>query len=297
MDSPTFDIETFEVQKQALRDALSSLRPDQRRINFLQQGVDRLQAQADAIQATRPPGCWCLGAGGRGMRYLGESLGFREYCACEAGAAAKLAHEREATAAAARKVETNLIESGIPFRALQYEIGTSPADAKAREAASKWCRGAIDSQAMLLTGDTGRGKTGLAVGMLHHCIRAGSRGLFVNVPDQLARMRDVAGGQRDEALATLRKRIATDPLVVFDDIGVGRWSEWVEETVYSWVNARYEDPDLASVFTTNCSVAELGEHIGARSTWRIVEMCGPQGIVKLGGRNLRMTAAAKVVSA
>ncbi len=63
-----------------------------------------------------------------------------------------------------------------------------------------------------------------------------------------------------------------EPLVILDDLGVTKPSEWVEEQVYRVVNARYERNKWTSI-TTNQSPDDgtLLAQIGERSFWRIHE--------------------------
>lgn len=68
----------------------------------------------------------------------------------------------------------------------------------------------------------------------------------------------------------------TDPnerrLLILDDIGAEKATEFVAETLYRIVNHRYIHR-LPTIFTSNCTTQELADKIGERSTSRIVEMC------------------------
>jgi DNA replication protein DnaC len=77
------------------------------------------------------------------------------------------------------------------------------------------------------------------------------------------------------------------PLLVLDDIGAEKPSEWVEERLYCVVNERYER-ELPVIVTSNLTPSQLGGRVGARLASRLREMCDMHG---LGGRDRRLKAA------
>lgn len=77
------------------------------------------------------------------------------------------------------------------------------------------------------------------------------------------------------------------PLLVLDDIGAEKPSEWVEERLYCIINERYET-GLPVIVTSNLTPAKLGQRVGARLTSRLTEMCDVHG---LGGRDRRLKVA------
>ena len=80
----------------------------------------------------------------------------------------------------------------------------------------------------------------------------------------------------------------TDPerrkILILDDIGAEKATDFVAETLYRIVNHRYIN-QLPTIFTSNCTVQELADKIGERSTSRIVEMCE---IIELTGGDRRL---------
>lgn len=78
----------------------------------------------------------------------------------------------------------------------------------------------------------------------------------------------------------------TDRLLILDDIGAEKPSEWVAETIYLIVNRRY-NAKLPTIFTSNLSPGELADHVGDRIASRIVEMCE---IINLGGVDRRLNS-------
>jgi len=66
-------------------------------------------------------------------------------------------------------------------------------------------------------------------------------------------------------------RAKTDDLVVLDDIGAEKASEWTGDRLYAVVDARYRN-QKATIFTTNCSEKELVDNGYGRIVSRIFEM-------------------------
>jgi DNA replication protein DnaC len=120
--------------------------------------------------------------------------------------------------------------------------------------------------------------------MAHRQIRESEEPtLFITVPNLLDRIRATYGpggnGSEQEVIETVK----TVEFLVLDDLGAERVTDWVAEKLFTIINHRH-DEDLETVFTSNLSLEQLADHIGERTTWRIVEMAD---VVELSGPNLR----------
>ena len=157
---------------------------------------------------------------------------------------------------------------------------------------------------LLLIGDPGTGKTHLAVAVLRALLGRGFEGAFFLYPHLLEQIRD---SYDKSSGATLREsyRVALDcDILVLDDLGAHRVSEWVEDTITSIITHRcnYEKPLIA---TTNLRDPEAGdpamptgaageylgkyyliERIGMRARSRLFEMC--RVISTRGAEDFRM---------
>jgi DNA replication protein DnaC len=133
-------------------------------------------------------------------------------------------------------------------------------------------------------GPVGVGKTWLAVSTLIKYIKEGHEGLFVTVPDMLE---DIRRGFNDPEQSKTLKKACTVRLLVLDDLGVEKQSEWVAEKLYQIVNTRYNNM-LPTIVTTNLSVENTEKVLGERLVSRLLGCCeaivieGPDRRLKRG---------------
>lgn len=261
--------------------------------------------ERDAIQATRPEGCWCLGEGGKGKRYLTSEIhGFETYCPCCDGQAVR---ERASQERARQVQEANRRRLGklfdgarIPKRFAAVTLDTFPATEATRESVERlklWVSGPEDEddhagwdqwqerrQSLFLYGPFGTGKTGLAVGLLKRFMGESlDVGLFITVPSLLDRIRRTYSDDAEATEHEVLDLVKSVPFLVLDDLGAERVTDWVAERLFVIINHRH-DEDLQTVFTSNLTPEQLGNHIGERTTWRVIEM---SEVVSLDGPNLR----------
>jgi len=141
---------------------------------------------------------------------------------------------------------------------------------------------------LLMTGREGTGKTHLAVAILKEVIQKGYRGLYWNVPELFLELRRRMDDSAEENEADLFDSARRADLLVLDDLGAERTSEYVLDRLYVLINRRYED-DSATIITTNRTLAELKQQLSPRIASRIGEMCVtmefPEGDFRL--QNLR----------
>lgn len=123
---------------------------------------------------------------------------------------------------------------------------------------------------LLLSGTTGNGKTYQAYGALRAIAAEGVpvQWAATTTAELYATLRPRGRGVDSEAEFN---RFASSPLLLLDDLGAAKSSEWTEEVTYRLIDHRYGHC-LPSIFTTNLPPRELADGLGDRIASRLIEM-------------------------
>ncbi|WP_435059974.1 ATP-binding protein [Streptomyces sp. bgisy060] len=129
--------------------------------------------------------------------------------------------------------------------------------------------GISEGASLLIAGPTGTGKTHQAYGAIRALLAAGVRLRWeaVTAADLYARLRPRSGFDSERELQALAKC----PLLLLDDLGAAKNSEWTEELTYRLINHRYEHL-RPTLITTNLPTADLRTALGDRVASRLAEM-------------------------
>jgi DNA replication protein DnaC len=173
--------------------------------------------------------------------------------------------------------------------------GALAADQQVRDWMADLARRAIDERRVvvsvttgpsrLLLGITGTGKTHEAYGAVRGMALLGvrSRWRFVTAPDLYALLRPRAAIDSQRVFL----EYAGASLLVVDDLGTAKRSEWTDEVNFRLVNHRYEHV-LPTLWTSNLLPAQLGNALGDRVASRLTEMTGgTDGRITLKGDDRR----------
>ena len=223
----------------------------------------------------------CEACGGMGL--IKTETGSRT-CDCQAAAGA---------AARIRRAHIPVGFASATLEGFRPAPHTSQALTAARTFAREFLPGmkSCDTPGLLLTGSVGTGKTHLAVATLRAVIEEkGIDGQFVDVRELLDRLRSSYDEGSSQSQAQILKPIMSADLVVIDELGAARPSDWVFETIELLIGGLYNRmapvivttnlPNLAAgaaAFGNSYARATrpetLGDRIGTRMFSRLQQMC------------------------
>ena len=155
--------------------------------------------------------------------------------------------------------------SGTPYKFMGATLGNfEPVEGvmEALSAAHDFADGKLAT--LVLVGETGVGKTHLAVGAGRARAMACEAPLlhFFNVPAFLDRIRATFGGQAENE-ADIMDAAQACPIAIIDDLGAQRDTPWAMERIYCVVDARY-GADLATIVTTNAQPDQWEPRVRSR---------------------------------
>ena len=137
---------------------------------------------------------------------------------------------------------------------------------------------------------TGSGKTSWACKIMSHYFRKvafdtglENEGLYIFLPTFLEDLRDYYD-TKDPDFEQVLSMVKGCKLLIVDDIGAERVTEWVRERMVSIINTRVSN-NLATIYTSNLSPEELREELGDRISSRVL---GSSKVVEIKGGDRRV---------
>lgn len=143
----------------------------------------------------------------------------------------------------------------------------------------------VDGKGLLLTGGTGVGKTHLIVALVKGLVEKGAEALFLDYQELLKRIQSSYDPTALTAERHIMRPVLDTEVVIIDDLGANRISEWVEDTINYLLNHRYNEKK-PTLLTANLSREAMGgppgnrftrptfeERLGPRVASRLHEMC------------------------
>jgi DNA replication protein DnaC len=157
---------------------------------------------------------------------------------------------------------------------------------------------------LLLTGSIGVGKTHLAVGILQALIvEKGVHGFFCDYRELLKEIQHSYNPQVATTEMEILQPVFDAEVLVLDELGASKPTDWVWDTVALILNTRYNDKRTTIITTNYADLAPgssngttaasralrdetLGDRIGERMRSRLAEMCV---VVEMRGEDFRRT--------
>ena len=133
---------------------------------------------------------------------------------------------------------------------------------------------------LLFLGRCGVGKTHLAVSALKELMSKGIPGLFYDFRDLLKEIQDSYNPNTHTSELKILAPILDAEILILDELGASKPTEWVQETITHIINKRYNDKKV-TIFTSNYLDMPIGssydetltDRVGVRLRSRLHEMC------------------------
>lgn len=216
----------------------------------------------------------------------------RIQCSCQSVAYETQKQERK-TAELRDRIQRNrthglpeLVLRGYTFE--RDEGHTPDLIIKVRRYAENWEAMYQKGMGLLLWGDVGTGKS-FAVGCIaNYLLDRGISVMMTNFTKVLNALTNLQWGDRNQYIDELNRY----DLLIIDDLGIERGTEYVLEQVYSIIDSRYRS-GKPLIVTTNLTLQQMSQPqdvAHARIYDRVLERCVP---IRVCGRNIRQANAAE----
>lgn len=143
------------------------------------------------------------------------------------------------------------------------------------------------NQGLILWGNVGTGKSFAAACIANYLL---DHGVPVIMTSLVKLLELIQGGEEKET--DILARLNSAKLVIFDDLGAERNTDYALEKIYNIVDSRYRR-QKPMIFTTNLTVAEMQEETDIRYSRiydRVFEVCYPMQFI---GQSWRMKTASR----
>lgn len=230
------------------------------------------------------------------IEMLGKMLTVPVMCRCRSVEYEKEQEERkkrEHMEYIARLRSAGLQDKALRDYTFENDRGYNPEISKAHEYVEQWDKMKSMSMGLLLWGNTGTGKSFFAGCIANALIDKGIPVLMTNFARILNTLTCMYSEDRNEFIDSFNKY----ELLIIDDLGMERNSEFALEQVYNIIDSRYRSKKPL-IITTNLTLEELKyppDLAHQRIYDRVLERCVP---LKINNRNIReMNAAVNMAEA
>ena len=229
------------------------------------------------------------------LEVTGKRMEPRCMCACQTADYDKREQERkhlEFLDMVERNRSVGLPDPGLRKHTFENDLGYNPKQiAIAKQYVQHWEKFLNTSTGLLLWGNVGTGKSYIAGCIANALLDKGVPVIMTNFARLLNKLTDMYSGDRNAYIDSFKRY----PLMIIDDLGVERDSEFAREQVFSVIDSRYRS-QLPMIVTTNLSLEELKDTTDlskARIYDRVMERCLP---IKVNEQNIRELNQAAVLA-
>ncbi len=159
----------------------------------------------------------------------------------------------------------------------------------------------LNGRPAFISGTYGTGKTHLEAALLRYyteqlAIRMNGRGeweftplkdwpLMTSIQEVLLRMRESFGANGSgETEGAIIDEVTAPPILILDDLGVEKNTDWAIQNIYLIVDRRYRE-EARTFFSSNLTLQELSERLGDRIASRIA---GMTQVITMTGKDRRI---------
>ena len=216
----------------------------------------------------------------------GRTIEPRCMCACQTEDYDRREQERkhqEFLDTVAKNRSIGLPDPGLRKHTFENDLGYNSKQIRmAKRYVQHWEEMQKNSTGLLLWGEVGTGKSFIAGCIANALLDKGVPVIMTNFARLLNKLTDMYAGDRNAYIDSFKRY----PLMIIDDLGIERNSEFAREQVFSVIDSRYRS-QLPMIVTTNLSLGELQhpEDLSRQRIYdRVLERCLP---VRINDQNIR----------
>ena len=216
----------------------------------------------------------------------GKTIEPRCMCACQTEDYDRREQERkhrEFLDIVAKNRSIGLPDSSLRKHTFENDLGYNPKQIDmAKRYVQHWEELRKNATGLLLWGDVGTGKSFIAGCIANALLDKGVLVIMTNFARLLNKLTDMYAGDRNAYIDSFKRY----PLMIIDDLGVERNSEFAREQVFSVIDSRYRS-ELPMIVTTNLTLEELQhpEDLSRSRIYdRVLERCLP---IRVNDQNIR----------
>lgn len=120
-----------------------------------------------------------------------------------------------------------------------------------------------DSDSIILWGTYGNGKSHLAGSVANFLNQQDYIVIYQNVPDLLEKIRATFSKNNQDSESDILKHLNTCDLLILDDIGAEKVTDWVQDVLFRIVDGRYRKKKPI-MYTSNLKPSLLADKVGER---------------------------------